>query len=190
MSTTILHMSMSLDGLATGPDDDLELLHEWSYPRTGTVSDASMTVIQELFSASAVVMGWRTFDLGQQANGWYDRPPFKVPMFVPAHTVPERAATAAGNLRFVTDGIVSAVKQAQAEAGDDGMVAIVGGATTFQEAFNAGLVDELHLTLVPVVLGEGIPLLGRISALPLELEVKRVIQAPTVIHTIYTVRNK
>ncbi|GAB1511543.1 dihydrofolate reductase family protein [Actinophytocola sp. KF-1] len=189
MSTTILHMSLSLDGYATGPDDDLELLHQWSYPRSGTVSDASMTVIQELFAASAVVMGWRTFDLGQEQNGWYDHPPFKVPMFVPAHSVPERAATAAGNLRFVTDGVVSAVEQAQAEAGD-GLVAIVGGATTFQQAFEAGLVDELHLTHVPVVLGDGIRLFDNVGELPLKFELKRVIEAPEVIHTIYGVRKQ
>lgn len=188
MSTVILHMSMSLDGLATGPDDDLELLHEWSYPRSGTVSDASRTVVEELFAAAAVVMGWRTFDLGQQPNGWFDNPPFKVPLFVPAHNVPEKAAAA--NLKFVTDGVVSAVEQAKAEAGDDGIVAIVGGASTFQQALNAGLVDELHLTLVPVVLGEGIRLFDNISALPVKLEVARVVEAPAVTHAIYRVLNK
>lgn len=188
MSTVTLHMSMSMDGLVTGPDEDLTQLHEWSYPRSGTVSDASMEVINELFAASAVVMGWRTFDPGAKRNGWYGNPPFKAPMFVPAHSVPDEAATAAGNLRFVTDGVVSAVKQAQAVAGD-GDVAIVGGASVFQQALNAGLVDALQLSLIPVVLGEGIRLFDNVSALPVKFEVSRVIDTPDVTHVTYRVLN-
>lgn len=184
MSTVTLYMSMSLDGLVTGPDDDLELLHAWSYPRSGTVSDASRAVVQELFAASAVVMGWRTFDLGAAANGWYENPPFKVPLFVPARSVPDKAAAA--NLRFVTDGVADAVKQAQAVAGD-GDVAVVGGAAVVQEALNAGLVDVLQLALVPVVLGDGIRLFDNLGALPVQLEVTRVIEAPGVTHVTYRV---
>jgi dihydrofolate reductase len=184
MSTVTLHMSISLDGFATGPDDDLELLHAWSYPRSGTVSDASRTVIDELFAAAAVVMGWRTFDLGSEVNGWYENPSFKQPMFVPAHSIPDRAMAA--NLRFVTDGVVGAVKQAKATAGD-GAVAIVGGSHTFQQAFNAGLVDELQLAHIPVVLGSGIRLFDNVGDLPVKLEVTRVIQAPDVTHATYRV---
>lgn len=185
MSTVTLHMSISLDGRTTGPDDDLEKLHDWSYPRSGPVSEASMSVIRELFTSAAVVMGWRTFDLGQERNGWFDNPPFTVPFFVPARQVPARDAAA--NLRFVTDGVVSAVEQAKAEAGD-GAVALVGGATTFQQAFNAGLVDELQLTHVPVVLGQGMRLFDDLAST--DFEPIRVIQAPGVTHVRYRVLNK
>jgi dihydrofolate reductase len=184
MSTVILHMSMSLDGLVTGPDDDLAQLHEWSYPRSGTLSDTNRSVVEELFATAAVVMGWRTFDLGAEVNGWYDNPPFKVPMFVPARSVPDRDVAA--NLTFVTSGVAGAVEQAKAAAGD-GTVTIAGGATTIQEALNAGLVDELRLTHVPVVLGEGIRLFDHLSTLPLKLGVNKVVPASDVTHVTYRV---
>src|SRR5919197_4818490 len=104
MSTVILFMSMSLDGFIAGPDDDLDLLHEWSYPKAGasTRSDVSREALEELFASAATVMGRRTFDLGDQRNGWAEKPPFQTPIFIPSHSVLEKAAP---NLTFVTDGV-------------------------------------------------------------------------------------
>jgi dihydrofolate reductase len=186
MSSVIFSMSMSLDGFITGPEDDLALLHKWMHWSDGSVADANRAALEVLSKAAAMVMGRRMFDLGDQRNGWLDNPPFQVPIFVPSHSVPDKVAAGGTNFTFVTDGVVSAVRQAKAAAGD-GFVTIAGGANVFQQALNAGVVDELRLHLVPVVLGAGIRLFDNVTG-PVELEVGRVVETPEVTHVTYHVR--
>jgi dihydrofolate reductase len=119
-------------------------------------------------------------------RGWWgEDPPYHTPVFVLTHheraTLPMQGGT---TFHFVTDGIESALKQAQAAAGDK-PVAIVGGATTVRQYLAAGLVDELVLHVVPVVLGDGERLwdgLDGLAAEPVE-----VIASPTVTHVRYRV---
>jgi dihydrofolate reductase len=89
-------------------------------------------------------------------KGWWgEEPPYHVPVFVLTHFARKPLALKGGTtFYFVTDGIESALKQAQAAAqGQD--VRIGGGVSTIRQYLAARLIDEMHLALAPVLLGEG-----------------------------------
>ena len=85
---------------------------------------------------------------------------------------------------FVTDGIESALAQARAVAGEKN-VAIAGGASTVQQYLAAGLIDEMHLHIVPVILGSGERLLDNVG--DLNLEIVDVVASPAATHIKYRV---
>jgi dihydrofolate reductase len=89
-------------------------------------------------------------------KGWWgDEPPYHVPVFVLTHhartSIPMKGGT---EFHFVTDGIESALRQAKAAAGDKD-VRLGGGVSTVRQYLRAGLIDELHLAVRPVLLGQG-----------------------------------
>jgi dihydrofolate reductase len=85
---------------------------------------------------------------------------------------------------FVTDGIEAALEQAQAAAGDQD-VHVAGGASAVRQYLAAGLLDELHLHIVPVLLGGGDRLLD--GAGDPKLEPVEVVASPGVTHVRYRV---
>jgi dihydrofolate reductase len=97
-------------------------------------------------------------------KGWWgDEPPYHTPVFVLTHYPRAPLAMAGGTqFRFVTGGIESALEQATAAAGNRD-VRLGGGVATIRQYLRAGLIDELHLALSPVLLGNGEPLLGGID---------------------------
>ncbi|SRR6266566_2028546 len=101
-------------------------------------------------------------------------------LFVVSHDVPEKVAKGSTTFTFVTDGIESALKQAHSAAGDKHVG--VGGANTAQQYLKAGLLDEIHIHLVPVLLGEGRRLFEHLGTKHIELENTRVIESPGVTH--------
>jgi dihydrofolate reductase len=89
-------------------------------------------------------------------KGWWgDTPPYHVPVFVLTHharaPLPMKGGT---TFHFVTDGLDSALKQAKAAAAGKG-VRIGGGVSTIRQYLQAGAIDEMHLALSPVLMGEG-----------------------------------
>jgi dihydrofolate reductase len=97
-------------------------------------------------------------------KGWWgDEPPYHTPVFVLTHHVRAPLKMAGGTeFRFVTDGIEAALRQASdAAAGRD--VRLGGGVATIRQYLRAGLIDELRLTLSPMLLGAGEHLLGGID---------------------------
>ena len=196
MGKVVLDISMSLDGFIAAPNDDPERplgdggqrLHDWVFggkaERSGTSPRTSATgsnreVMDESFKTTgAVIMGRRWFDIGE--GPWGDNPPFQVPCFVLTHDAHEKLFKGATTFTFVTDGIESALKQAQAAAGDKQVG--VGGANTAQQYLSAGLLDEIQIHLVPVLLGEGRRLFEHIGTEQIELETTRVISSPGVTH--------
>jgi len=177
MGKVTLDMSMSLDGFIAGPNDESGRLHDYFFsPSSGTAE-----VIEEGFKTTgAIVMGRRSYDIGAEQDGFVDNP-YQVPTFVLTHDVPERAAKGAEAFIFVTDGIESALKQAKAAAGDKDVV-VGGGANIAQQYIKAGLVDEIHIHLIPVLFGDGIRLFGHQSNERVELERTRVIAGPKATH--------
>jgi dihydrofolate reductase len=109
-----------------------------------------------------------------------------VPHFVLSHTVPEKPAKGETAFLFIADGIESALTQAKAAAGDKNVV-IGGGAHTAQQFISAGLIDELHIHLVPVLLGEGLRLLEHLGGTPVRLEKTSGVDAPDVTHLTFRV---
>ncbi len=125
----------------------------------------------------AMVVGRRTFDI---ANAWQGHPPGGGPCFVVTHAVPNQWVKAGSPFTFVTDGVASAIHQAQQAAGDKYVA--LGSASIVQQCLQAGLLDEIQVDLVPVLLGDGVRLFDHLGAAPIELERTRVVEAPGVAH--------
>ncbi len=195
-------LSMSLDGFIAGPNDGRERplgeggerLFAWyssgdtEYGLPGTemvfrVSPQSAELLQEAHTKmGAFVTGRRTFDI---TNGWGGSPPLGVPTFVLTHTVPQEWVYDGSPFTFVTDGVESAVEQARAVAGKKDVA--VGAASIVQQCLKAGLLDEIHVDLVPVLLGGGVRLFDHLGTGPIELERTRVVEAPDVTHLTFRV---
>jgi dihydrofolate reductase len=180
--------SMSLDGFSAGPDvrldnpmgDGGESLHEWMFHDGGKTGHRG-EVLEDLFgSTGAVVVGRRTFDLGEKP--WGDNPPFHRPVFVVSHR-PKPMVTKQGGTTytFLTDGLESAIAQARASA-EDRDVVVLGGASIVQQCLRAGLVSELRLHLPHVLLGAGTRLFDGVGPTTLTLARTRLIDAEGVSH--------
>jgi dihydrofolate reductase len=103
-----------------------------------------------------------------------------VPAFVVTHTVPREWVYEGSPFTFVTDGVESAVEQAKAVAGDKDVG--VSAASIAQQCLKAELLDEIHIDLVPVLLGGGVRFFDNLGDEPVELERMRVVEAPGVTH--------
>jgi dihydrofolate reductase len=213
MSALRFQISMSLDGFVAGPNQSEQnplgeggmQLHEWAFAleawrkrhgQTGGEVNASTDVVEEsLQNVGATVMGRNMFG-GQGPWGdspwdgwWGEDPPFQHPVFVVTHHAREPVAKSGGTtFTFVTDGIESALEQARAAAGAKD-VALAGGADVAQQYLSAGLIDEMQIHLVPVLLGDGARLLENLRPGEVELECRRVIDAPGVTHLTYRPAN-
>jgi dihydrofolate reductase len=193
---------MSLDGFIAGPNDGRERplgeggerLFAWyssgdtEYGLPGTemvfmVSPQSAELLREAHTKmGAFVTGRRTFDI---TNGWGGSPPLGVPTFVLTHTVPQEWVYDGSPFTFVTDGVESAAEQARAVAGEKDVA--VGAASIVQQCLKAGLLDEIHVDLVPVLLGGGVRLFDHLGTGPIELERTEVVEAPDVTHLTFRV---
>lgn len=181
MSGVLLDMAVSLDGFICGPGGADGGLYDWYFDP----SDLSRPVIDELVTtAGAIVIGRGVFGTGEDAGGWDDSP-YEVPHVVVTHRPPEPPPTSPVEFVFVTGGVPAAVEVAREAAGDR-YVTIGGGADIARQSLAEGLVDELQLHVVPVLLGDGVPLFGS-SGPALRLTKLRVVDAPNVTHHRYRV---
>lgn len=203
------NLSISLDGFLAGPNASEEhplgeggmQLHEWAFAlaawrephgRDGGEVNASTAVVERSqANVGAVLMGRGMFGGGpgpwgdEPWEGWWgEDPPFGRPVFVVTNHAREPLVRNGGTtFHFVTDGVESAYAQAR-EAAGDGDVSLAGGADVTQQALSAGLLDELTLSVVPVLLAGGTRLLDNLGA-DLRLEQTDVVQAPGVTHLSY-----
>ena len=195
-------LSMSLDGFIAGPNDgpgsplgdEGERLFAWysggntEYRLPGTdmvlrISPQSADLLREAHSKmGAFVTGRRTFDM---TNGWDGRPPLDVPTFVVTHSVPRDWGYDGSPFTFVTKGVESAVEQARAVAGEKDVA--VGNASIAQQCIRAGLLDEIHIDLVPILLKGGIRLFDHLGEGQIELESTQVIEGAGVTHLTFRV---
>ncbi len=193
--SVIIDISMSLDGYVTAPGVDQEhglgvdgeVLHLWAF------SDDEAE--QELLSRAttrtgAVIMGRNLFDIVDAPNGWTDEVGYgaghaaEPPCFVVTHTAPEQIRLK-HRFTIVTDGIESALSQAQAAAGDKDVV-VMGGGDVCGQALAAGLADTLSLHVAPVVLGGGTPLFA--AGTRVDLELTDSVATPHATHLTYAIR--
>jgi dihydrofolate reductase len=150
---------------------------------TFKVSPQSAEMLRGVFSSlGAIVTGRRTFDI---TNGWGGRHPLDVPVVVLTHTVPDGWDYEGSPFTFVTDGVQSAVEKAGELAGEKDVA--VGAASLVQQCLRAGLLDEVHVDLVPVLLGGGVRLFDNLGPEHIELERTEVIEAPDVTHMTFRV---
>lgn len=161
-------MTMSLDGFVADRNGGVGAL----YPDFEEMR-RSETLREDVTATGAVVMGRRTYDM---AGGDWTGYEFQVQVFVLTHHPPAKPAEGLA-FTFVTDGVESAIRQARAAAGDKD-VTVVGGAATGQQLLHAGLVDELAISVMPVLLGAGLRLFEHLEPAPIRLERIRVATSP------------
>ncbi len=191
MGRVVFDTSMSLDGFMTAANQTAEeplgeggeRLHEWAFNE----DEASRAYIQGLVAGGgAVICGRTTYD---HSLPWWgaDGPtgPVRTPLFVVTHEAPATSPEG-GVYTFVTDGIESALEQAQAVAGDKS-VSVMGGATLGQQFIAAGLLDEIQIHLVPVLFGGGTRMFENLGDGQLQLEPLEVIDTPLATHLRYRV---
>ncbi len=166
-------MAISLDGFVQDREGSVGAL----YPDLDALRKTNF-LRESIQNTGAVVLGRKAFAMAQDPDWYAGNYEYQVPIFVLTHAPPKKHPKETGELTFtfVTDGIESAIRQAKAAAGEKD-VTVVGGASTFQQCINAGLVDELDVIVMPVLLGGGRRLFENIAK-PMRLEKIRVEELP------------
>ena len=191
MSSSVLYMSMSLDGYIAGPNDEpgnpggdgFMRLHEWYFAdgESGRPSGPAGDVVDQMSATGAVLVGRRTAEQVDHYKGDHHG----VPIFVLSHRPPPPSAANYPLVTYVTGGIATAMAQAKAAAGDRDV--LVHGADMVQRALEAGVLDEIQIDQIPVLLGAGRRLFGILPS-RIELEIVQVIDTPQATHIRYRVR--
>jgi dihydrofolate reductase len=209
----VLGFSISLDGFGAGPDQDLHnplgvggtALHEWAFA-TRTFQQmfgngGGTTGIDEDFAArgfkniGAWILGRNMFGplrgpwSDNTWKGWWgDEPPYHTPVFVLTHHPRESIPMSGGTtFHFVTEGIHAALQRARdAAQGQD--VRLGGGVATIQQYLRAGLIDDMHLAISPVLLGSGEHLLAGIDLPKFGYQSTEHVPTPNATHVVLTKR--
>lgn len=214
MSKLRVHaFSISLDGYGAGPQQDLNNplgvggldLHEWMLPTRSFYKmqgrDDGLTGIDDDFAArgnaniGAWILGRNMFGPirgdwpDENWTGWWsDNPPYHCPVFVLTHH-PRQSITMQGDttFHFVTDGIHAALQQAK-EAANGQDVRLGGGVNTIRQYLQAGLIDEMHIAIAPVILGTGEHLLAGINTPALGYKCTEHVTTANATHFVLTKR--
>ena len=211
MSKLRVHcFSISLDGYGAGPGQSLEnplgvggrALHEWFFPTrtfqkmvigrdggtTGTDNDFAERGFDNI---GAWILGRNMFGPVRGPwpddtwKGWWgEEPPYHVPVFVLTNH-PRASITMQGGtvFHFVTDGIEAALRRATDAAGNRD-VRVGGGVATIRQYLGAGLIDEMHLAIAPVLLGSGEALLAGLDLPKLGYRCSEHVPMPKATHVV------
>jgi len=199
--------AVSIDGYGAGPNQDLQHplgvngpeLMDWFFPTRvwrdmHGQPDGETGIDNEI--AELGFAGFGAWILGRNMFGpvrgpwpdeswkgwWGEEPPYHVPTFILTHHARAPIPMAGGTeFRFVTDGIHAALEQAKAAAGGRD-VRLGGGVSTIRQYLRAGLIDELHLAMRPVLLGAGEHLLHGIDLRSLGYECTRHVAGERAMH--------
>jgi dihydrofolate reductase len=206
--------SLSLDGYGAGPNQNIDdplgegglRLHEWMVPtRTfrrmkGLDGDGQTGVDDDYVSRGfagigATIMGRNMF--GPQRGSWVDdtwkgwwgpNPPYHHPVFVLTHHARDPITMEGGTrFHFVTDGIEAALRRSFDAAGERD-VRLGGGVATIQSFLRAGLIDELHLAIAPILLGQGARLLDGLEGCADLYKCTELISTPAATHVVLSRR--
>jgi dihydrofolate reductase len=191
VSSTVLYMSMSLDGFVAGPNQDPGTLHDWL--SGGEPSGASGVpsrpsgingqVLDEAMATGAVVAGRGTFE---PAGGWDGDHHDGVPIFIYSRQEPGLDISQWPLVTYLSD-LETAMSNARDAAGEKNV--LVHGAATAQLALAAGILDELELHVVPVLFGQGRRLFDNLDPEQIELERMRILEGEDgVTHMHYRVQ--
>jgi dihydrofolate reductase len=206
--------AISLDGYGAGPDQDLQHplgvggpeLMEWFFHTRvwrdmhgqgeGGETGVDNAMAEQGFAGiGAWILGRNMFGPlrgpwpDDSWKGWWgEEPPYHTPVFVLTHHARSPLAMVGGTeFRFVTGGIESALDQARAAAaGRD--VRLGGGVATVRQYLQAGLIDELHLAMRPILLGSGENLLAGIDMRSLGYECARSVAGERATHVFLSKR--
>jgi len=203
----VQNFAISLDGYGAGPDQNVEhplgvggeRLHEWAFAtrsmRRMHGMEGGETGLDDDFAArgeteiAATIVGRNMFgpirgSWGDESwTGWWgDDPPFHHPVFVLTHHPRAPLTMEAGTtFHFVDDGIEAALEQALDAAGGAD-VRLGGGVATIQQYLRARLIDEMHVAIVPTLLGRGERLFDHLDRGPDGYECVEFACSPSVAH--------
>ncbi len=199
--------AISIDGFGAGPRQSLENplgvrgpeLHGWFFPteafkkmngQAGGSTGVDNDMAQRSFeNVGAWILGRNMFGPvrgpwpDDSWKGWWgEEPPYHVPVFVLTHHAREPLEMKGGTtFHFITEGAEEALKQAKkAAAGKD--IRIGGGAATIRQYLAAGQIDELHLAMSPVLLGDGESLFAGLNLHQFGYKVEQVISGENATH--------
>jgi dihydrofolate reductase len=197
MSKVVAQITTSVDGYITGPDDGPgrglgrggERLHYWVFggpwtydeQPTGEATGVDKELLDEAFASVGAVIGGRA--TYEAAEGWGGSNPWGMPFFIVTHR-PEDAPPADAGFTFV-NGLDAALTQAREAAGDK-LISIMGGADVIRQALDGGHVDELTVSIAPVILGSGKRLFEGFDK-TVSLEQISALQSPWVTHLRYRI---
>jgi len=212
MSKLRVHgFAISVDAYGAGPNQDLSnpigvggmALHRWIFATRAfhqmTGREGGEAGVDDNFIArgfkdiGACIMGRNMFGPARGPwpddtwRGWWgDNPPFHTPVFVLTnHPRPPITMMGSTTFYFITDGIHSALERATAPAnGQD--VRLGGGVTAIRQYLRAGLVDEMHLAIVPVLMGSGESLFSGLDAVALGYQCTEHASTPGATHIVLT----
>ncbi|HEY3555810.1 MAG TPA: dihydrofolate reductase family protein [Kribbella sp.] len=213
MSQVRIHnFAISLDGFGTGEGQSRETpfghagerLHEWLVPTRffqrmsgedgGTQGVHNAFAEQHERGIGAEIMGANKFgppgwqDDADWTGWWGPNPPFHSPVFVLTHR-PRPSIEMAGGTTFHFIDTTPAEALTQAQAAAEGLdVRIGGGATIIRDFLAAGLVDYMHLAVVPIVLGRGVRLWDDQESLEQRFDIEAVAAPDAVTHLTFTRR--
>ena len=203
--------SISLEGYGAGPNQDVDnplgvggiALHEWAFAtrtfRKMFGQDGGTTGIDDDFAArgfdniGAWILGRNMFGPirgpwpDNTWKGWWgDNPPYHTPVFVLTNHPRESITMNGGTVfHFVTDGIHATLQRALDAAGGRD-VRLGGGVAAIRQYLCAGLIDEMHLAISPILLGSGENLLAGIDAPKLGYRCTEHVPTPSTTHVVLT----
>jgi len=193
MTKVYTHMTMSLDGYIADPEDGIGELFGWysagdvivpsadeRWPFQVDANSAEM-LRETLAGVGALVSGRRLFDL---TSGWDDNHPIGAPVVVVTHNAPQD--TAKWPRTTFVNGVAEGIARAREIAG--GKDVTIASADIARQALDLGLVDEVCVSLVPVLLGRGIPYFANLTSAPHHFDDPVVIPGRRATHLRYRVR--
>lgn len=205
--------TLSIDGYGAGPDQSLETplgrggedLHQWMIPTatfqslSGKAGDTGADddfAKRSFDNVGAWILGRNMFGPvrgpwpDESWRGWWgETPPYHVPVFVLTHYPrPPLAMDGGTTFHFVTGGIHEALDRAREAAGGKD-IRIGGGAATIRAYLDAGLIDEMHLVVSPVLLGSGEPLFAGLDLSAMGFAVTEHVATPRALHAVLSKRD-
>jgi dihydrofolate reductase len=184
MGKVMFGLSVSLDGFIADKNDDVSQVFAWFINAWENFHEIAGDVLNE---NGVVIMGHRSFNMIDSENGWVfpDGTAPDWPVIVLQSQVRESVKKGKTQFHFVTDGIESAIAKAREIAGEKNIA--LHGASAVQQALKAGLLDELHMSIAHVLLGEGIRLFDHLGPQPIQLERIRTLETPGATHLSFRV---
>ena len=207
MAKVRVHFGVTVDGFGAGPHQDLEHplgvngtdIMEWFFPTdvfkrmhgngVGETGVDNTVALRGFDNFGAWILGRNMFGpirgpwLNEEWKGWWGaNPPYHMPTFVVTHHARESIVMEGGTtFHFVTDGIHAALERAREAAGDKD-VRVGGGVSTIRQYLQAGLIDEINLSVRPVLLGSGEALFHGIDMRALGFEVVERVEGERATH--------
>jgi dihydrofolate reductase len=202
--------SVSLDGFGTGDGQSLETpmghagerLHEWMFATrwwheligepggSRGIDDALIRLHDQGVGAEimgALKFGYPGWHEDPDWKGWWGpEPPFHTPVFVLTHHARPPLEMEGGTTFHFIDAAPAEALRAAREAAGGLDVRIGGGATTIREFLTAGLIDHLHVTVVPMLLGRGVRLWDGLEGLEQDYAIEATASPSGVTHLTFT----